>query len=54
MVDGSKSVAEVNVCKVNIFGGESSVFEGGNNLLDLSGCVSLRSKVLYDVVLRSW
>ena len=44
MVDGSKSVAEVNVCKVNILRGESSIFEGDNDHLDLSGCVSLRSK----------
>ena len=44
MVDGSKGVTEVNVCKVNILGGESSVFEGGDDHLDLSGCISLRAK----------
>jgi hypothetical protein len=35
VVDGSKGVTEINVYKVDIFGGESSVFEGGNDHLDL-------------------
>ena len=44
MVDRSEGVAEVNVCKVDILGGKSNIFEGGDDHLDLSGCVSLRLK----------
>ena len=44
MVDGSEGVTEVNVYKVDIFGGESSIFEGSNDHLDLLGCVPLWSE----------